>query len=232
MCGDREDAKDVLQETLLAAARGVKEFRGGASLSTWLFTIARSICIKKRRQSKFAPVEEVPLDAVAADVAAAAPGPDEVAARQEVRRAIAAALAGLDPDLREVVILRDVEGFTAPEVGAITGAGVDAVKSRLHRARAAVRARLGEALGDAAPARAPDCPDVLAAYSAKMEGDLDPKLCADLERHIDACAACRGICDALKRSLAVCASVPAGPVPEAVRRSVRAALQDALAAAR
>lgn len=232
MCADPEDAKDVLQETLLAAARGMREFRGGSSLSTWLYTIARSFCIKRRRQSKFAPVEEVPFDTVAADLATGAPGPEDVTAREEMKRAIATALSTLDPDLREVVILRDIEGFTAPEAAAITGASVDAVKSRLHRARAVVRARLAASLGDLPPARGPDCPDVLAAYSEKMEGDLDPKLCAQLEQHIDTCAACRGLCDSLKRTLAICAAVPAGPVPEAVRRSVRAALHDALSAAR
>src|SRR5262249_9071018 len=46
MCGDAEDASDVLQETLLAAARGARDFRGGSSLSTWLYAIARSFCIK------------------------------------------------------------------------------------------------------------------------------------------------------------------------------------------
>src|SRR5258708_3072788 len=61
MCRDPEDAKDVLQDTLLAMARGVRDFRGASSISTWLYTIARSFCIKKRRKSKFAP-EERSLD--------------------------------------------------------------------------------------------------------------------------------------------------------------------------
>src|SRR6187549_313942 len=55
MCRDPEDAKDVLQDTLLSIARNVKDFRGGSSLSTWLFAVARSFCVKKRRKSKFAP---------------------------------------------------------------------------------------------------------------------------------------------------------------------------------
>src|SRR5512137_1417913 len=55
MCGAEEDAKDILQETLLAAARNVDGFRGSSSVSTWLYAIARSFCIKKRRTSKFAP---------------------------------------------------------------------------------------------------------------------------------------------------------------------------------
>src|SRR5689334_24944270 len=69
ICRDPEDAKDVLQDTLLAMARSVRDFRGASSISTWLYTIARSFCLKKRRRSKFAPDEERSLDT---DVAAEA----------------------------------------------------------------------------------------------------------------------------------------------------------------
>src|SRR5512146_2125827 len=68
MCGEEEDAKDILQETLIAAARNIRDFRGASSVSTWLYTIARSFCIKKHRTSKFAPdrmesIEDVPGEA-------------------------------------------------------------------------------------------------------------------------------------------------------------------------
>src|SRR6187397_3584686 len=62
MCRDPEDAADVLQDTLLAMARTVRDFRGASSLSTWLYTIARSFCIKRRRRSKFAPEEARSLE--------------------------------------------------------------------------------------------------------------------------------------------------------------------------
>src|SRR3954470_7924273 len=91
MCGDPEDAKDVLQDTLLAATRTVRDFRGASSLSTWLYAIARSFCMKKRRRSKFGPTEEIALDARVEGLASPSPGPDEQAARGEVRRALAAA---------------------------------------------------------------------------------------------------------------------------------------------
>src|SRR6516165_11022487 len=80
MCRDPEDAKDVMQDTLLAAARGLREFRGGAALSTWLFTIARSFCIKKRRQRVGAPSDVVPLDSDAGRaIATRGDRPDETA---------------------------------------------------------------------------------------------------------------------------------------------------------
>ena len=58
MCGNVEDAGDVAQESLISMARSVRDFRGDSSVSSWLFTIARRFCIKKRRRSKFAPREK------------------------------------------------------------------------------------------------------------------------------------------------------------------------------
>ena len=96
MCGDAEDAKEVLQETLLAAARNVGDFRGGSSLSTWLYTIARSFCIKRRRRAKYAPAEELSLDDLGASLPAAGPAPDELASQQEVKRALAGVIESLE----------------------------------------------------------------------------------------------------------------------------------------
>jgi len=229
MCGgDAEDAKEVLQDTLIAAARTLRDFRGDASVSTWLYTIARSFCIKRRRRSKFAPTDEISLDRQPLALPSPSPGPDELAAGGEVKRALAQALDVLDPAAREVLILRDMEGLTAPEVARITGASVDAIKSRLHRARASVRASIAASLGDALPQRPKGCPDVLTAFSEQLEGDLEPRLCVELQEHINGCTACRATCDSLKRTLAVCASAPPGPVPTEVRDAVRAAFRTAL----
>src|SRR5512139_618530 len=158
MCRDPEDAKDVLQETLLAAARTVKDFRGASSVSTWLYTIARSFCIKKRRRSKFAPEQEESLDArepgtEARQVSDPSRGPEDELAGRQVEAALERAISDLDPMYREVLVLRDVEGLTAPEVAEVMGLTVEAVKSRLHRARVAVREAVAPLLG--APEGAP-----------------------------------------------------------------------------
>jgi len=160
MCGDAEDARDVLQDTLLAAARNIGNFRGDASISTWLYTIARSFCVKRRRRSKFAPAEQLSLDGAAGELVSTAPGPEELAARDEIKQALVDVLEALDAPLREVLILRDIEGLTAPEVAELTGESVDAIKSRLHRARADVRARLGALLGQADEPPSAERPDV------------------------------------------------------------------------
>jgi RNA polymerase sigma-70 factor (ECF subfamily) len=229
MCGDAEDAREVAQDTLLSMVRSVRDFRGEASLSTWLYTVARSFCVKKRRRSKGASAQHEPLDAAAAEQASApAPSPEQALLGRETRDAVAAALNQLEPEAREVVILRDMEGMTAPEVAKVTGLSVAAVKSRLHRARQSLRTQLLAVVGgDEVPAQ-PNCPDVLTMLSKKLEDEISPDLCAEMERHVDSCSHCKGLCDSLKRSLALCKSAPSPLVPQQVQESLRKAVQAAL----
>ena len=231
MCRDEEDAKDVLQETLFAAARALHGFRGSSSLSTWLYSIARGFCIKKRRRSRFAPKEEVSLDGGSPALAVPDPRPplDEALASQEVERAVEAAIRSLKPEWREVLLLRDVEGLTAQEVAEVLGLRVEAVKSRLHRARAAVREALQPLLEKTAPAPSPACPDIATHLSRYLEGEISREACADLEAHVSACPRCRGACDALRQVLGVCQALPEPAVPAEVQKQVRAGIRRILA---
>jgi RNA polymerase sigma-70 factor (ECF subfamily) len=231
MCGGEDDAKDVLQETLLAAARGIHDFRGASSISTWLYTIARSFCIKRYRTSKFAPgqlesLADVPREAH--DVADVRRGPEEVAAGEQVKRALQNAIASLDPMYREVLVLRDVEGLSAPEVAEIMDLTVEAVKSRLHRARLNVRAQIAPVLGIPEPTPpAPDesgCPDIVELFSKHLEGDISGTVCRSLEEHIRRCDRCRARCDSLRATLSLC-SRSGDELPPRVEQSVRVALQ-------
>ncbi|HTT71645.1 MAG TPA: sigma-70 family RNA polymerase sigma factor [Anaeromyxobacteraceae bacterium] len=230
MCGEEEDAKDVLQETLIAAARSIREFRGASSLSTWLYTIARSFCVKRHRTSKFAPSEVESLDAHAAaarQVPDTRRGPEEAAAGEQLRLALKRAIASLEPAYREVLVLRDVEGLPAAEVGEILGLSVEAVKSRLHRARVSVRQEIAPWLGVPEPAGArPDgsCPDVVDLFSRHLEGEISGEVCASLEKHLEGCAACRARCDSLRASLSLC-SRSGEQVPPRVEQAVREALR-------
>ena len=236
MCRDPEDAKDVLQETLLAVARNVKDFRGASSVSTWLYTIARSFCIKRRRRSKFAPEQEESLDLGPEGQAArlADPGrpPDESLAGRQIESALEEAIAALDPMYREVLVLRDVEGLSAPEVGEVMGLTVEAVKSRLHRARVAVREKVAPLLGVPEPVArlAGECPDVVSLFSRHLEGEISTDVCAEMERHLAACPRCRARCDSLQKTLVLCKSSPAPVVPAPVQQSVRQALKRLLEA--
>ncbi len=255
MCRDREDAEDIVQDTMLAATRSMGGFRGDAAVSTWLFAVARSYCSKKRRLRKGEPRRSASLDESneVASLVDSSRLPDEQLARGEFDHAIDAAIASLEPAHREVLLLRDVEGLAASEVAAIVGVGVPAVKSRLHRARLAVRERLAPFLrdestraraasaatpraslvaGDADTASTPapskstsSCPDVAALLSRHLEGQVHASACRELQAHVDACPRCRAACDSLRRTLAVCkAHVREDEIPPDVRRRVRTAL--------
>jgi RNA polymerase sigma-70 factor (ECF subfamily) len=229
MCGNVEDAGDVAQESLISMARSLRDFRGEASVSSWLYTIARRFCIKKRRRSKFAPAREDSLDAsatAAERLADPAPSPEQAASNQELATALTRAIDALDPAQREVLVLRDVEGLSAPEVASILGSSVDAIKSRLHRARVAVRRELAPVLGRAAsePPRGAICREVLPLFSQHLEGDIDPRVCATMEAHLAQCRHCRAACESLKRILAICRQLPTAEVPPPIAASIRAAI--------
>jgi len=226
MCGRTEDAQDVLQDTLFAAARTVRGFRGASSVSTWLYTIARSFCIKKRRRSMFTPtVVSLEADPAAARTAAApGPDPERTLADREFASALEAAIAALEPASREVLVLRDMEGLPADEVAAITGLSVSAVKSRLHRARLAVREQLAPMVAPfppSVPARGHGCPDVLNLLSRHLEGEIAPETCAEMERHVAACPRCHAACESLRETLKLCRTSPPPDVPEPVKESIR-----------
>ncbi len=234
MCRNPEDAQDIVQDTLWAAARTLRDFRGASSVSTWLYTIARSFCIKKRRQSKFAPSSIVSLDSAdgrgALDLPDHGRAPDDLLHDRRMREAVEGAVGALDPAYREVLILRDMEGLTAAEVAEVMGLSVEAVKSRLHRARASVRQELAERLRPNAPIpEAPGCPDIVKLFSRHLEGDIKPDTCAEMERHLGQCGRCRAACDSLKDTLRLCSTGPRPQVPPEVQESIRAGIRDLLA---
>jgi RNA polymerase sigma-70 factor, ECF subfamily len=137
VCPTTEDAEDAVQATLWAAARSIGAFRGASTVTTWLFTIVRRQCLRLhgRRpwQVEFGDPE-----------ASTTPSPEDQALADELRDLLAAALAGLEPAYRQVLLLRDVQGLPAPEAAEALALSVPALKSRLHRARAQLRAALTE----------------------------------------------------------------------------------------
>lgn len=230
MCRAPEDAEDVLQETLLSLARGVRGFRGGSSLSTWLYTVARNHCIRKRRRRAGAG-EEQPMDGhdegSALELADAARSPEAEVAGREVEAALERAIAALEPGYREVLVLRDIEGLTAPEVAEVLGLGLPAVKSRLHRARLSVREAVAPALGlGREPAtNEGGCPDILTLFSRHLEEEISGEVCKEMERHLEQCPRCTSACESLRKTLALCHVRGAeGEVPLRVQRAVKVAI--------
>jgi RNA polymerase sigma-70 factor (ECF subfamily) len=232
MCGSEEDAREVLQETLLAAFRHLGGFRGDAQLSTWLYQIARSFCIKLRRPGRDVRPESS-LDADdAREVQTEGPLPDDRAHAREIGEAISAALSTLSVHHREVLVLRDVEGLSAEEASEVLGIEVGAQKSRLHRARHELRQRLALLLdpadGDEHTPRAAPCPELAEELSAYAEAELEQATCVQIEAHLARCPRCAGACEALQRTVSLCRQLPEGEVPAPVRAAVRHALAGVL----
>ncbi|HZD54966.1 MAG TPA: sigma-70 family RNA polymerase sigma factor [Candidatus Aquicultoraceae bacterium] len=149
MLSDREDALDTAQEVFLSAYRNLAAFRGEAALSTWLLRIAANRCLNRIRQRGARSAREVsPGDSRSDDEEPIQfPGreedrPDRMAETRETRKILEAAIARLDEDSRMLILLSDVEGFRYEELAEAAGIPLGTVKSKLHRARMALRKML------------------------------------------------------------------------------------------
>lgn len=135
MGGPHIDPEDCAQEVFEVALKRLDGFRGDSRVSTWLYGITRRVLANKRRRAAFRRF--VGFDQIAEPVSPHRT--DEEAARVRRRRAVQHALERLRDDHREVVVLCDLEGRTAPEVAAMLGIPAGTVYSRLHAARRAFR---------------------------------------------------------------------------------------------
>jgi RNA polymerase sigma-70 factor, ECF subfamily len=151
-CGQREDAEEVAQETLLRAFQQFDKLREPEHVRTWIFRIARNFCLMKRRKSVFAPSahEELSLDELRPsfgegrklEIADWKMLPDQQTLSGELSAVLRDAIRTL-PDLyQSTLLLRDVEGLSTKETAEILDIGEDVVKQRLHRARLAVRKKV------------------------------------------------------------------------------------------
>jgi RNA polymerase sigma-70 factor (ECF subfamily) len=133
------DAEDVLQEAFLAALRGAGSFRGASTVRTWLLGITRHAALhRRRRDQRYEPLQEESLDVLGRDAGWGADPlttPEQAMIGAEQRADVIRALDSLPPDQREILVLRDGEGLSGDETASILGVSLDAMKSRLHRAR-------------------------------------------------------------------------------------------------
>lgn len=154
MVQDRQQAQDLLQETFLNAYRGLGGFTGASSFATWLFRIATNTCLMYLRKNRPESVEydDQIENTRSSEFVPASPEfistPLDILLSSEGRRKIEEAIDGLPILYRSVLVLRDVEGFSIEEVSKIMETSTAAVKSRLHRARNAVREALSSYYGD------------------------------------------------------------------------------------
>lgn len=150
MLGDTEEAMDASQEAFLRAFRGLPRFRGEASLRTWLYGIALNVCRNRlaaasrrhREREESLTWHDDDGEEQPRPLGDPAPGPEQTAWAGELRQALEGALAALPPDFREVVVLREVQELDYEEIATILGCALGTVKSRLARARTALRQAL------------------------------------------------------------------------------------------
>ena len=150
MCAEPRDAEDVVQETFLNAFKYLGDFRYETKFKNWLYRIATSNCIKKRRKSKFAPERELSLEefmpqdeaAVDLQMPAWATLPLDQVLNEELGRTLKQAIVEVPEKYRVVLVLRDIEGFSTEERAQILNLTPANIKVRLHRARLFLREKL------------------------------------------------------------------------------------------
>jgi len=165
MCGVREDAEEVAQETLLKVFESSEQLREPEKVRSWVFRIAKNACLSKRRKSIFAPSRELSLDelmpakrqdgeGVQIEIADWSLLPEGQAIRGEMNALLERAIRELPEIYRSVILMRDIEELTTLETAEILEVSPDTIKTRLHRARLAVRLTIdkylrGEGNGEA-----------------------------------------------------------------------------------
>lgn len=153
MCGHRDDAEEVAQETLMKVFENLQQLRDPARLKPWVWQIARNACFSRHRKSIFAPsaAQELSLDDLRPlkdgnsgrlEIADWSAVPETLASQSELRGVLNHAVKTLPELYRAVFLLRDVEGLSTEEAATVLEVSEDVVKTRLHRARLALRKQL------------------------------------------------------------------------------------------
>jgi len=145
-----KDAEDMVQDTFLNVFRYLKNFRFETRFKNWLYRVATSSCLKKKRKSKYAPDHELSLESFLPDDSQDVPThmpdwahlPLEQLLNEELSHTIKTAMLELPEKYRLVMVLRDIEGFNTQETAQILAVTPSNVKVRLHRARLFMRERL------------------------------------------------------------------------------------------
>jgi RNA polymerase sigma-70 factor, ECF subfamily len=161
MLGRRDEAEDMAQEVFVQVFKAIGTFRGDSRLGTWVYRIAVNLCKNRMKylsrrhsgeQDELEPAaERLPLSEGKGVTLGETSRPDQLVEGFQLERVVQACIAELDPDFREVLVLRDVEDLTYEELCEVTGLPEGTVKSRLHRARGMLKAAVGHKLGEKVP---------------------------------------------------------------------------------
>ena len=226
-CGDPEKARDLVQETFLLAYRKWHQFQGRARASTWLYAIAARVCQRSQRRKRDQPgrmrsLEELlPFGESLAAVAPTSAELEDLEERTEMLREVEQAIAELPVGFRMPLVLKEIAGLSIAEIAAVLGLRAVTIKTRLHRARLAVRKAIERGRPRvAAPPPIFDrqvCLDLLAAKQDALDRGVafefpDGRVC---ER-------CAGVFASLDLAQDACRAVGRGELPETLRRAILA----------
>jgi RNA polymerase sigma-70 factor (ECF subfamily) len=157
MLGDYDEAANIVQDAFLSAFRGIKDFEGKARFSTWLYTIlinhSRNRLKQLRAQRFYEPFSlDDPLlsdeGQIKIEPASDQPSALEGLERREIQEKVQQCISQLDSEFQEVIVLRDMQGFSYEEISHMLGVPEGTVKSRLFRARESLKDALKQAMGD------------------------------------------------------------------------------------
>jgi RNA polymerase sigma-70 factor (ECF subfamily) len=147
-CGNREDAEDVLIDALLKAYRNLDQLRAQEAFRTWLGQIARRVCWQLRKREALLPLLQLSkLEEEGSQLASNTPAVDNALAMQQMKDLLMKTIESLPPEYAVVYRMRDLEELSGEEVSKALGISLEAMKSRLHRARTMVREKLDSAVG-------------------------------------------------------------------------------------
>jgi RNA polymerase sigma-70 factor (ECF subfamily) len=172
---DESEVEDVMQQAYINAYTHLEQFEERSQFSTWLTRIAvnEAIARRQKRRTVLSMTENVDeRSANAAEMTSSQPTPEHQAYARELQRVLEAAVDELPDSYRSVFMLRDIEGLSTSETGEGLGLGEEAVKTRLHRARAMIRrsvtSRIGAVAAGAFQFQAPRCDRVVAAVLERI----------------------------------------------------------------
>lgn len=145
---NEEDAEDMTQEALVKIYKSIKNFREESTFSTWLYRIVTNVCLdelRKRKKSETIPLEistEGDKGTIRFEIGADKETPEDLYELAELRQMILNKINSLKDDYRTVIILRDMQGFSYEEISIILGCSLGTIKSRINRARKALKDKL------------------------------------------------------------------------------------------
>lgn len=232
LCGSPEDAEELVQEIFLNAYRKWDQFEGRAQPTTWLYTIATRACTRKHRKRAGEPAHIASLSGFVPDESSTVPdipspadGPFEDRLRSEVRSSVESALMRIPQNFRMPLVLKEVAELSLEEIGQILDVKPQTVKTRVHRARLALREQMADSLPQR-PVENPDAPPICVdLLLAKLEAidrgapyPVPPEFVSDR---------CKSFFQTLDLTHEVCREIGRGEMPPDARARIEAHIEAA-----